>query len=171
MRRLRNLLSLLVVAAAAGGFWGCNDFDDPTEAEGILTIEKVEPANLSADVTPFDPNGVTPTPLRDETTTITVRNRPRSESAGDFSDIFIKKSEQYCTFAGATVTSGTGVASFTIASGATGQVVITAVTAAEKALAIQGDSWRCYARFLGDDVSGNPAKSEWASYVVNFVDK
>jgi len=85
MRRLRNLLSLLVVAAA--GASGCNDFDDPTEARD-LTIEKVERANR-ADVTPSIER-VTPTPLKDENDTITVRNRPRASRRG-FSDIYIRR--------------------------------------------------------------------------------
>ena len=172
MRRVTRLLAALAIAAAAGSFWGCNEqLDDPLVAEGILTIEKILPASVQADVTPFDPNGVNPTPLTDDTTTVTVKNRPRTADAGAFSDIFIQKSEQYCTFAGATITSGRGTASFTIPSGSSATVVITAVTVSEKSLAAQGDSWKCYVRFLGDDVSGNPAVSEWGSYMINFVDE
>ena len=75
MRRVTKVLLLVGAIAAGATFWGCNkNLDDPTLAEGILSIEKVEPAVVRADITPTDPNGA-PTPLQDDTTEITVKNR------------------------------------------------------------------------------------------------
>jgi hypothetical protein len=172
MRRVAAYLLLIGVIGAAGLLAGCNErLDDPTTSEGILTIEKVEPVVVEADVTATDPNG-NPQTLSDDTTVITVKNRPRStSSAGQFSDIFVNKTEQFCTFGGATQISKTGIASFTIPSGSTAQVTVVAVTVAEKTtLAAQGDSWACYVRLEGEDLAGNPATTDFASFVVNFVD-
>lgn len=171
MRRLTAYLLLFGLAGAAVLLAGCNErLDDPTTSEGILSIEKVEPVVVEADVTATDPNG-NPQTLSDDTTVITVKNRPRTTSAGQFSDIFIKKTEQFCTFAGATQISKTGLASFTIPSGATAAVTVVAVTVAEKTtLAAQGDSWACFVRLEGEDLAGNPATTDFASFVVNFVD-
>ena len=172
MRRATKILALAVALTAAGSFPGCNErLDDPTQSDGILTIEKVDPVNIAADITPLDPNGVNATPITDETVTITVKNRPRNENTGNFTDIFVKTSEQYCTFGGSTITSGTALASFTIPSNGTAGVTITAVTVQEKGLASLGDTWQCFARLIGEDLAGNPAKSDYAAYVINFVDK
>ncbi len=170
MRRVTASLLALGVVVTAGLLAGCNDrLDDPTTSEGILSIEKVEPVVVEADVTATDPNG-NPQTLSDDTTVISVKNRPRSPNTGPFSDIFIKKTEQFCTFGGATQISKTGLASFTIPSGATAQVTVVAVTVAEKTtLAAQGDSWSCFVRLEGEDLAGNPASTDFASFAVNFV--
>ncbi len=170
MRRVTATLLTLGVVCAAGLLAGCNErLDDPTTSEGILSIEKVEPVVVEADVTATDPNG-NPQTLSDDTTVISVKNRPRNPSAGQFSDIFISKTEQFCTFAGATIISKTGLASFTIPSGATAQVTVVAVTVAEKTtLPALGDSWDCFVRMEGEDLAGNPATTDFASFAVSFV--
>jgi hypothetical protein len=171
MRRVQLILLFFAAAAAAGFLSGCNDrLDDPTTSEGILTIEKVDPVNVEADVTATDPNG-RPQTLANDTTVVTLKNRPRNSGAGSLSDVFVKKTEQFCTFAGATITAGTGLASFVIPSGASSQVSVVAVTVAEKTtLAAQGDTWACFVRFEGEDLAGNPSQTEYASFAVNFVD-
>lgn len=170
MRRVPLLILCIAAAAAAGLVSGCNQrLDDPTTSEGILTIESVDPVNVEADVTPTDPNG-NPQTLSNDSTTVTLRNRPRTTNAGSFTDILIKKTDQYCTFMGTKITSGTGLASFTIPSGGTASVSVVVVTVTEKTtLATVGDTWRCYVRFEGEDVAGNPALTDYASVVVNFV--
>ncbi|HXI04404.1 MAG TPA: hypothetical protein VNI57_14625 [Candidatus Saccharimonadales bacterium] len=171
MRRVPLLILCIAAAAAAGLVSGCNQrLDDPTTSEGILTIEKVEPVNVEADVTPTDPNG-NPQTLSNDSTTVTLKNRPRTKNTGPFTDILVKKTDQFCTFAGATITSGTGLASFTIPTNGTASVSVVVVTVTEKTtLASVGDSWKCYIRFEGEDLAGNPATTDYASVVVNFVD-
>jgi hypothetical protein len=171
MRRVPLIILFLTAAAAAGVLSGCNErLDDPTTSEGILSIEKVDPVNVEADVTATDPNG-NPQTLSNDETTVTVKNRVRTTGAGQFSDIFVKKTQQFCTFNGPTITSGTGLASFVIPANASATISVVAVTVAEKTtLAAQGDSWDCFVRFVGEDLAGNPAETEYASFVVNFVD-
>jgi hypothetical protein len=170
MRRYIYAAFLIVFVTAAGTLVGCNDdLDDPTTSEGILTIESVDPVVVEADVTPTDPNG-NPTPLTDDTTTVSLKNRPRNDAAGDFADIFIKRTNQSCSFGGNPVGGGTGIASFTIKSGETKQVTVVAVTVAQKAAAAAGDTWVCTVQFQGEDIAGNPAISEAANFVVSFAD-
>ncbi len=171
MRRLLSVLVVGVLAAAAGTLLGCNDkLDDPTLSEGILTIESVDPVIVEADVTAFDPNG-NPTPLTDDETVVRLKNRPRNPAADEFTDILITRTQQACTFQGATTISGTGIASFTIPSGGTADVTVVAITAADKDPAYEGLTWSCYVQFLGEDVAGNPAQSDPAQFVISFVDK
>jgi len=173
MRSLR--LSLLVVAAVAvmGGLTGCNErLDDPLEGEGILSIEKIDPATVKADITPTDPNTGLPTPLTNDEIAVVLKNRPRTEASGSLSDIFIEKSERVCTFGGGTIATGQGSGGVTIPSGGTASISTTAVTVAEKLLSgALGDTWACYVQFTGKDIAGNPVTSESARFTVNFVDE
>src|SRR5437867_1478535 len=93
MRRVTKVLLLVVSVAAGFTLWGCNkNLDDPTQANGILTIEKVEPVVIVADITPTDPNTGQPTPLTTDPITVTLRNRPRATSTGGtggFDDISV----------------------------------------------------------------------------------
>jgi hypothetical protein len=175
MVRLAKLLFLTIVAFVALAVVGCNErLDDPTQAEGILSIEEVDPSTVKADITPTDPNTGLPTPLANDDTAITLKNRPRSESAGPLGDIFIEKSERTCnTIGGGFIASGTGAGGFTIPLNGSASVTTTTVTAFEKANtgAAVGDSWKCYIRFLGHDLAGNPIVSDTAIVIVNFVDK
>jgi hypothetical protein len=174
MRRVTKGLLVVVAAAALGALMGCNErLDDPLEGEGILSIEKVDPATVKADITLTDPNTGGPTPLQNDDITVTVKNRPRTKSTGTFSDVFIEKSERICTFAGATIGGGTGAGAATVASGGSATITTTAVTVAEKlgTGAAVGDSWKCFVRFSGHDLAGNPVTTDFATFVVNFVDK
>jgi hypothetical protein len=174
MRRGMKVLLLVVVVAAGVAFWGCNkNLDDPTTAEGILSIESVNPSLVKADITPTDPNTGLPTPLHDDTTDVTVKNRPRTTSTGTFSDIAVTKSERFCTFAGNTIAVGTGPGGFTIPANGSVAITTTAVTAAEKIAtgAAVGDSWQCFVKFKGQDLAGNPVETSFAGFIVNFVDE
>jgi len=166
---------LLVVAVTAGvTFWGCNkNLDDPTTAEGILSIEAVNPSLVKADITPTDPNTGLPTPLHDDATEVTVKNRPRTTHTGTFSDVAVTRSERFCTFGGVTIAAGTGPGGFTIPANGSVGITTTAVTAAEKLAtgAAVGDSWQCFVKFKGQDLAGNPAETDFAGFTVNFVDE
>lgn len=173
MRRVTRVLLLVVVITAGVAFWGCNkNLDDPTQAEGILSIEKVEPAVVRADITLTDPNTGQPTPLQDDTTSITIKNRARTTSAGNLADIAVTKTERTCTFAGASFPTVSGPGGFTIPVGSSVSIVITAVTVQEKGLpgAAQGNTWQCFVKIKGEDLAGNPAESDFTSFSVNFVD-
>jgi hypothetical protein len=169
-------LSLLVAAALAvmGGLTGCNErLDDPIEGEGILSIEKIDPATVKADITATDPNGQ-PTPLTNDDITVTLKNRPRSESAASsgLTDIFIEKADRVCSFGGGTIATGVGAGGVTVPANGSATVTTTAVTAAEKMLSgALGDTWICELQFSGHDLSGNPVTSEIVGFSVNFVDK
>jgi hypothetical protein len=171
---MRGVTKVLLVVLAAAAAAACNErLDDPLEGEGILSIEKVDPATVKADITPTDPNTGAPTPLANDDVSITVKNRPRNTTAGSLSDVFIEKSERICTFAGNTIAGGAGAGAATVPSGGTAIITTTAVTAAEKlgTGAIVGDSWKCFVRFSGHDLAGNPVTSDFAAFIVNFVDK
>jgi len=171
MRRVTQIFLLALVAAAAGSLQGCNErLDDPLEGEGILTIEKIEPATVIADLSALDPNTGLPDQVNADIV-VTMKNRPRSDAGGNFSDIFISKAERVCTFAGATIAQGTGAGGFTIPSGSSAGVTTTAVTVLDMTLsgAAIGDTWKCNVQFFGEDVAGNPVKSAIATFVVNFA--
>jgi hypothetical protein len=177
MRRVAKFLLLAVPVAAGLTLWGCNrEIDDPTQANGILSIEKVEPVVIVADITPTDPNTGLPTPLTTDPVTVTLKNRPRSLTSGGsagLNDIAVEKSERVCTFGGAFIGGGTGPAGVVIPSNSTANVATDGVTLAEKLNtgAVPGDSWLCEIRFLGHDLAGNPVSTSLATYSVNFVDK
>lgn len=168
-------LGLLVAAAVAvmGGLTGCNDrLDDPLEGEGILNVEKVDPATVKSDITATDPNGL-PTPLTNDEITVTLKNRPRSESASSsgLTDVFIEKSERKCEFGGSVIATGSGSGGVTIPSNGSASITTTAVTVTQKTLNGQlGDSWRCELQFFGHDLSGNPVSSDIVRFTINFVD-
>src|SRR5262245_4361172 len=128
MVRLLKLLFLTLVAAVAMSLMGCNErLDDPTQAEGILSIEEVTPSTVKADITPTDPNTGLPTPLSNDDTSITMKNRPRSEHVGPLGDIFIEKSERTCNaIGGGFIASGNGAGGFTIPLNGTASVSTTA---------------------------------------------
>ncbi len=171
MRRVMKVVFLVVVAAAAGSFWGCNErLQDPLEGEAILTIEKIEPVLVQSDVTATDPNGV-PQILQTDKTVITVKNRPRTPTSSTFSDAFIQKAERICTRAGVFIAGGSAAGGGTVATGATLAITTTAVTLNEKLTSgVQNETWKCQVRFLGEDVAGNPVKTEFATFFITFVD-
>jgi len=174
MRSLMSFLLLAAVVVAAGTFWACNDrLDDPTLSEGLLSIESVDPPIVEADLDAVDPNG-TPQQLSDDEVTIIIKNRPRRDDAGDFADVFVKKYQRVCVD-GATGTAraaSTNPTGFTIPIGSSASVPITAVTVAEKTTgAADGDTWVCSIQFFGEDVAGNPAKSEVGGFSISLANR
>src|SRR6266850_2910402 len=177
MRRVARFLLLAVPVAAGVTLWGCNkNIDDPTQANGLLSIEKVEPVVVVADITPTDPNTGLPTPLTTDPVNVTLKNRPRTASTGGgtgLDDIAVEETERVCTFGGNRIAGGTGPASVVSPSNSTASVAADGVTLAEKQNtgAVVGDSWICEIRFRGHDLAGNPVSTNLATYSVNFVDK
>lgn len=174
MRSEVKVLLLVLVAVSGLLLPGCNkNLDDPTQGQGLLTIEKVNPALVLSDITLTDPNTGAPTPLHDDSTSVTVKNQARTTTTGNFSDIAVTSSERVCTFAGNTVARATGPGGFTIPVNGSADITTTAVTVAEKIAtgAAVGDSWQCFVRFKGQDLAGNPAETPFAGFSVNFVDQ
>jgi len=176
MRRSVKLLLPVVIVGAGLALWGCNkNLDDPTQADGILSIEKLEPVVIVSDITPTDPNTGLPTPLTTDSVSVTLKNRARTATTGTFNDIFVESSERICNLAGGGVriAGGSGPAGIVVPIGATASVVADAVTLNDKLTtgAAVGDSWTCLIRFKGHDLAGNPVTTDSAGYSVNFVDK
>lgn len=174
MRALMSILLLAAVVVAAGTFWACNDrLDDPTLSEGLLTIEKVDPAIVQAErIGDIDPNTGLQAPITDDEVAITINNRPRIPDTGNLSDVFLKKASRLCNNQNGTlVASSVTPLSFTLRSGASTSVTITAVTVGEKVNnGANGDTWSCSVQFSGEDLAGNPAKSAPAGYTVSVFD-
>jgi len=176
MRALMSFLLLAAVVVAAGTFWACNEkLDDPTLSEGQLTIEAVAPAIVQGDrVADIDPNTglpINPPTNGDNDVTITIKNRPRIKNTGDLSDVFLKQATRLCTDQnGATVAASVTPISFTLPSGASTSITVVAATTTEKTNAADGDTWSCQVQFKGEDVAGNPARSDPAGFSVSIFD-
>jgi len=177
MRSLRSLLLSAAIVLAAGTFWACNDnLDDPTLSEGLLTIESVNPAIVAGDrVADIDPNSglpINPPTNSDDEVTITIKNRPRVSSTGGLADVFLKRATRSCVNQnGTTVAASVTPLATTLTAGASTSFTIVAATTSEKVNnAVDGDSWTCAVQFSGEDLAGNPAKSQPASYTVSIFD-
>ena len=173
MRALMSFLMLAAVVVAAGTFWACNErLDDPTLSEGLLTVEKVEPAIVQGDrMDNVDPNSGQIIPITADEVTVTIKNRPRIPDTGGLTDVFLGQATRVCTNQnGATVATGVSPISFTIPSGGSAAVTSPAALVSEKINnAVDGDTWSCIVGFSGVDLAGNPAGVA-AGFTVSIFD-
>lgn len=175
MARIRkSLIWSLGALLIMGGLSGCNgtDIDDEEVSDSLLIVDSVDPATVQSIVSgSADPNN--PAPPEDDFVLVKVRNLNRSQSpSGVFGDIQISSLDLDCN--DPLLNQFNAPTSLTIPAESSASISVGLLSGADK-FANQGTllaigSTRCSLVFNGQDLSGEPIRSQTAYFVYSFVD-